>query len=93
MNSIDYKFGEDKILADIKAYIDSTYSGHYAGKFQATDAIIATGHGLGFCVGNILKYAWRLGKKGGFNVDDLMKVIHYAVITIYVINLKGKTNE
>ena len=40
------------------------------------------GHGTGFCMGNILKYAQRYGKKEGRNKNDLMKVIHYAIIQL-----------
>lgn len=89
---IDYRFAEGDILAEIKEYIDSTYSKHYAtnGGFQATDAIIATGNGLGFCVGNILKYAWRLGKKDGFNKLDIMKVIHYSIILMFIMKKEIK---
>ena len=82
---MDYKFREDKILNEIKAYIGNTYSQHYAnGKYQATDIILDTGHGEGFCVGNIMKYAMRYGKKNGNNPDDLRKIIHYAIIALYV---------
>ena len=33
-------------------------------------------------MGNILKYAQRYGKKEGRNKNDLMKVIHYAIIQL-----------
>jgi hypothetical protein len=46
--------------------------------------IIDAGHGTGFCMGNIMKYAKRYGKKGGYNRKDLMKIIHYAIIEMYV---------
>ena len=33
---IEYKFGEDRLLDELKAYIDSTYNAHYSkSKFQA----------------------------------------------------------
>ena len=78
---IDYKFSEGEILEDIKEYIDKTYTSHYANgvKKQATEIIIDQGHGTGFCMGNILKYAQRYGKKEGRNKNDLLKVIHYAI--------------
>jgi|TARA_R100001460_G_scaffold72890_1_gene113714 hypothetical protein len=80
-----YKFNEDKILQEVKTYIDSTYDQHYAnGKYQATDMIIDTGHGQGFCVGNIMKYAMRYGKKNGSDTLDLHKIIHYAIIALYL---------
>ena len=82
---IKYKFNEDKILNDIKDYIDLTYNQHYGnGKYQATDMIIDSGHGEGFCIGNIMKYAMRYGKKDGKNIKDLQKIIHYAIINIYL---------
>ena len=59
---IDYKYNEDKILNELKQYIDSTYDKHYShNKFQVTEFVIDSGHGEGFCIGNILKYAQRYG--------------------------------
>ena len=82
---IKYKYLEDEILEKVKDHIDGTYKQHYAqGKYQATDMILDTGHGEGFCMGNILKYAMRYGKKNGKNRDDLYKIIHYAIIAICV---------
>jgi len=50
------------------------------------------GHGEGFCIGNIMKYAQRYGKKSGYNRNDLMKIIHYTIMAIYNHDeiLKGK---
>jgi len=63
-NTIDYKYSEDVILDELKEYIDKTYSLHYSqNKFQATEFIMDSGHGEGFCIGNILKYSQRYGKK------------------------------
>jgi len=39
---------------------------------------------LGFAMGNIIKYAQRYGKKSGYNRNDLMKVIHYAIIALSI---------
>ncbi len=90
--TIDYKFGEDKTLEELKKYIDSTYDMHYSkSKFQATEFIIDAGHGEGFCIGNILKYAQRYGKKNGKNRADLLKVIHYAIIALNLNN--GESDE
>ena len=80
-----YKFDEDKIIKEIKKHIDKTYKGHYnKNKFQATEFIIDSGHGEGFCIGNILKYAQRYGKKNGKNRADLLKVIHYGIIALHL---------
>ena len=82
---IDYKFNEGEILKEIQKYVDSTYEQHYAtGKIQSTEFILDTGHGLGFTIGNIIKYAQRYGKKDGFNKKDLFKVIHYAIIALSI---------
>ena len=71
----------DKALEFIKEYIDKTYEQHYAsGNIQATEFIFDSQHGAGFCIGNIIKYAQRYGKKNGQNPDDLLKIIHYAVM-------------
>jgi len=81
----DYKFNEDELIKELADYIDSTYKEHYArDQFQATEFIMDSGHGEGFCIGNILKYAQRYGKKDGFNRKDLMKVLHYAIMALHV---------
>ena len=80
-----YTFNEDKGLDTIKKYIDKTYKAHYGnGKYQATDMIIDAGHGEGFCIGNIMKYAMRYGKKDGKKKSELLKIIHYAIIALYL---------
>lgn len=82
---IDYKFNEGELTEELAKYIDGTYTQHYSkNKFQATEFIIDGGHGEGFCMGNILKYAQRYGKKDGYNRKDLMKVLHYAIIALSV---------
>ena len=92
---INYKFNEKKLLQELAKYINNTYGQHYASdKYQATDVIIDSGHGEGFCIGNILKYAQRYGKKDGYNRKDLLKVIHYAIMALHVHDLNyGETNE
>ena len=66
MAKIDYKFNEAKLIEELKLYVDTTYEAHYSKtKFQATEFILDAGHGEGFCIGNILKYAQRYGKKEG----------------------------
>lgn len=86
---IDYRYNEDQLIADLQKYVDSTYNEHYSvNKFQATEFIIDGGHGEGFCIGNIMKYAQRYGKKDGYNRKDLMKVLHYALIALHVHDLE-----
>ena len=88
---IEYKYSEDRILKEIKEYIDTTYGEHYSqNKFQATEFIVDSGHGEGFCIGNIMKYAQRYGKKDGHNRKDLLKVLHYAIMSIHNHDLTRK---
>ena len=78
-----YKFDEDKTLDMLTKYIEDTYNQHYSnGKIQATEVIFDAGHGEGFCIGNILKYAQRYGKKDGRNTADLLKIAHYVIILL-----------
>jgi hypothetical protein len=92
--SPNYKYNEGEILQELKEYIDSTYDGHYSkNAFQATEFIIDGGHGEGFCIGNIMKYAQRYGKKDGKNKSDLLKVIHYGIIALYINEMENLNNE
>ena len=82
---IKYKYDENDNILELLKYVNSTYEQHYSkNKFQATEFIIDGGHGEGFCIGNIMKYAQRYGNKNGYNKEDLMKVIHYALIMLHV---------
>jgi hypothetical protein len=90
LKKINYKFSEGDLSQELKDYIDSTYTQHYnKNKFQATEFIVDGGHGEGFCIGNILKYAQRYGKKDGYNRKDLMKVLHYGIIALHVHDLNN----
>jgi hypothetical protein len=87
MNNIEYKYNEDKYIKEMFSYIQKTYGEHYSlNKFQATEFVIDSGHGSGFCVGNVMKYSQRYGKKGTPEDwrKDLLKVIHYAMIQLHV---------
>lgn len=89
-----FKYSEDRILREVREYVEKTYNEHYAvgGKgIQTTEFIIDNGHGVGFTVGNIIKYAQRYGKKEGRNRKDILKVIHYAIMLLHVHDLE--TND
>lgn len=88
---INYKYNEGELIKEFKEYIDATYGEHYSlNKYQATEFIIDAGHGDGFCIGNVMKYAQRYGKKDGYNRKDLMKVLHYALIELYIHDLHDR---
>ena len=96
MKEIDYRYNEDEAIMQLQEYVDSTYDQHYSkNKYQATEFIIDAGHGEGFCVGNIMKYAQRYGKKDGYNRKDIMKILHYAIILLHVHdkNMLDKSHE
>ena len=80
-----FTFNEEQTLNYVRNHILQTYDKHYSmEKIQSTEFIFDAGHGEGFCIGNIMKYAQRYGKKGGKNRADLLKVLHYALFMLYV---------
>ena len=91
IQKIDYKYNEGESIKEIQAYVNATYNQHYSrNKFQTTEFVIDCGHGTGFCVGNILKYAQRYSRKGSPEEwrNDMMKVIHYAIMQLHVHDLE-----
>jgi len=92
---IDHKFKEPELLTEIQQYIDSTYAQHYARNNRQTfESIVDCGHGEGFAMGNVKKYGDRYGVKKGHNRDDLIKMIHYGLLALYVHDLEhGDTNN
>ena len=86
---IDFKYSEDRIIKELDLYIKSTYGQHYSkNKFQSTQFILDSGHGEGFCIGNIMKYAQRFGNKDGKNRKDLLKILHYSMIALYNLDME-----
>ena len=86
---VDYKYNEGELIQELTDYVNATYSEHYSkNQFQATEFIIDGGHGEGFTLGNVMKYAQRYGKKDGYNRKDLMKILHYALIALHVHDLE-----
>ena len=91
---VDYKYNEGQLIKELTSYINSTYDQHYSlNQYQATEFIIDAGHGEGFCIGNVLKYAQRYGKKGGKHRADLMKVLHYGLIQLYIHDMEKLNDE
>jgi hypothetical protein len=80
---IDYRFGESSYVSELQSYIDATYGAHYAGKVGPMDILISGGQALGFIVGSIIKYAFRLGKKDNYKRDDVLKIAHYAILLLH----------
>ena len=94
MAEIDYKYNEGELIKEFQEYIDSTYGQHYSmNRFQASEFIIDNGHGVGFTAGNVMKYVQRYGKKSGRNRQDLLKVLHYALMLLYVHDVETSVND
>ncbi len=90
---MQFKYNEPELVQQLMEYIEDTYGEHYSqNQFQATEFIIDSGHGLGFTIGNILKYAQRYGKKGTPDEwrKDLTKVLHYGIMALYIHDLEHK---
>jgi hypothetical protein len=86
---IDYKYDEEELIKELQEYVDVTYGQHYSqDKVQTTEFVIDAGHGEGFCLGNVIKYTQRYGKKEGKNRKDLLKVLHYGLIALHVHDLE-----
>ena len=95
MNITNTKFNEAENIKQLTKYVEKTYSGHYtsANGIQSMDLISSSGRGLDFCLGNVLKYASRYGKKNGANRIDLMKIIHYALLAMNEHDIKESNRE
>lgn len=81
------------IIAEIEAYITKTYGEHYAGnedKVQLIDLWDSEGTLTTMAKCDIQKYAFRLGKKDGFNEKDVFKIIHYAIMALVAQRLSNE---
>lgn len=83
----DFKYNEDAILNEVQEYISSTYKQHYVGKkkIQTIDVWDSIGIAENMCMGTLIKYAMRFGKKGDSKdaKSDLLKLIHYAILVYH----------
>lgn len=63
---------------------------HYGGTDNPHEPIAIIEHyGLGFCLGNVIKYVLRSDKKGQ-EVEDLMKAIFYLQRHLDKVKIKKK---
>ena len=83
MEGVILKYNEEKILEEIKHYLESTYTQHYSvdkNGFQVQDMLRHLGIDKDFYWTNAIKYLARYGKKSGKNRKDLLKAIHYIIL-------------
>ncbi len=85
MKSPNFKYNEDNLLDDVFEYVKSTYGQHYVGnkEIQTLDVWESMDIAEDMCLGTIVKYAMRYGKKDGKNKKDLLKIIHYAILALH----------
>lgn len=84
MTKIKYNYGEDKYLADITNYVNSTYGQHYVNDgIQVIDVWQARGTLESTAADTAIKYIMRYGKKEGKNRKDLLKAMHYIMLMMY----------
>ena len=84
------KYGEEKIVEEIKTYLESTYQQHYStvnlnesisdSGFQVQDILRHLDINKDFCQANAIKYLCRYGRKNGYNRADLLKAVHYIIL-------------
>ena len=82
MNEAKMKYKEDKIINEVKSYVESTYTQHYSTTdegFQVQDILRHLDINKDFCQANAIKYLCRYGKKNGYNRNDLLKAVHYII--------------
>ena len=85
------KFDEVKYINELTNYIIGTYEEHYSkGNVQTFELLVSAGQADGFTMGSIMKYASRYGKKEGYNRKDLLKILHYALLQLYVHDREGR---
>ena len=98
----DFKYNELEIIHEVTNYIISTYrskqtniteDNYYGSEIEPMELIISDGNGMGFALGNIIKYASRYGKKNGYNRKDLLKVMYYCIMALNINEKEqGKVN-
>ena len=70
-------------LDEMELYIKSKNDGYYSSKKrQLIEEIIDEGDGTTYSKWNIKKYLRRYGKKNGYNREDILKIIHYAIFML-----------
>lgn len=90
-----WKYNEGALLEEFGKYLEGTYGEHYVsgdGKIQEFDVMEADGELEIFAKQSARKYLRRYGKKLGRNRKDLLKVLHYTVILLYLLD-KDKATD
>ena len=89
----NYRYSEGESFKKVKDYIDATYGEHYIAEgdsdMQCLDVWIAQGSAVTSFRDTIMKYLWRVGKKGESkeeHIKDVMKAIHYCFFLLHVLN-------
>lgn len=94
-SKMTYKYNEDKIIDEIKKYIDGTYGQHYVGNkdIQTLDFWESLGSLDTTARDTAIKYLARYGRKEGRNRKDLLKAAHYIILMIYAHDKESLHND
>ena len=79
------KYKEDETIKVVEDYISQTYRSHYSNEEKGVQTLYlleSIGSAEHFCQSNIINYASRYKKKGKHK-DDVLKIIHYAILLYY----------
>lgn len=89
-----WKYSEGKILSELEKYLRGTYGEHYVSGgpqgVQEFDVMEADGELGVFSKQSARKYLRRYGRKDGCNRKDLLKVLHYTIILMYLNEKEAK---
>lgn len=90
----NYKYDEDKHMANVIKYLAGTYGEHYVAKdiqvidiWESLDSLETTARDTA------IKYLCRYGKKAGKNKKDLLKAIHYILLMMYAGDKNAQTES
>ncbi len=79
------EYNYEKVLDDVKGHVDRFRKSNYYASLGGTEVIdLLRSEQLleGFCIGNIVKYVTRLGKKDVEKNPDIMKAFHYLILLL-----------
>lgn len=77
-------------MAQKKTTEQVNHPSHYTGTIECIDALESIGVGRDFCLGNAIKYLWRLGKKDDA-LQDARKAQWYVNRLVKLLEEESKT--
>ena len=91
-----YRYREDDLIRGFEQYLQDCYDADGSDdELNTAEFMIKSGNGSGYLIGNILKHAQRYNKNetNDDSRNDLLKVMHYALLQLYVHDLRCNENK